>query len=59
MATKKGLDKAKRLKEQREQAKAAAAPKPLNPPFPYSAVAFDPAFFKMHENVVYDEQKDG
>ena len=42
-----GLDKAARLKAEREQNAEAQKTQPLNPPFPYQAEPFDPEFFKL------------
>lgn len=40
-----GLNKAARLKKEREDAAAAAQPPPLDPVFPYRVEPFDPLFF--------------
>jgi hypothetical protein len=41
------LDKKQRKAEKREQKAAAARVVRLNPPFPFKARAFDPAFFGL------------
>jgi hypothetical protein len=42
-----GLDKAARLQAKRDAKAKANAPQPLEPPFPFTAVPFDPVFFGM------------
>ena len=41
-----GLDKTARLTAQRQQRAEEDRPKPLNPPFPYRVVSFDPIFVR-------------
>jgi hypothetical protein len=39
-----GLDKDRRLLERRERKEEEEGPEPLDPPFPYRVVSFDPIF---------------
>jgi hypothetical protein len=41
------LNKAERLKAKRRKARANNEAKPLNPPFPFHVLAFDPAFLRL------------
>jgi len=39
-----GLDKDRRLVERRERKAEGVGPEPLDPPFPYRVMTFDPSF---------------
>ncbi len=39
-----GLDKDRRLMEQRERKADEGGPEPLDPPFPYAVISSDPSF---------------
>jgi hypothetical protein len=45
MADEFGLNKTARLQARRADRQKKDAPLPLNPPFPYEVIAFDPVFF--------------
>lgn len=42
-----GLDKSARLAERRAEQAADAQPPPLDPPFPFRVIPFDPFFFSL------------
>lgn len=44
-----GLNKAARIKAQRETERLENTPPPLDPEFPYSVIGFDPFFFGAQE----------
>lgn len=44
-----GLSKAARLQEARKKRKAKNESLPLNPPFPFRVIEFDPTFFKLNQ----------
>lgn len=40
-----GLDKDRRLAERRDRQAEEGGPDPLEPPFPYRVISFDPSWF--------------
>lgn len=44
-----GLDKSERLRNKRAKRRDINFVAPLNPPFPYRVIPFDPEFFKLRQ----------